>query len=186
ALTVLEADVEIVDARGRADRASRMAEAPQDDPDRTVFLHGLGRDVLALGRRALLGRRKRDPQLVEAQRLALEGAAVVPHAVAGFHPFQSARNDLAFLSGGVLVEDAAGKHCGEGRNARVRMNSGEQPLSRRTNFAVIQENERLNQLADVGRADEAGDRAMPAAAGAKSDTALAGAYRWMLQGGHLV
>src|SRR5205085_2698640 len=83
-------------------------------------------------------------------------------------------------------EDAAGKHCGEGRNARVRMNSGEQPLSRRTNFAVIQENERLNQLADVGRADEAGDRAMPAAAGAKSDTALAGAYRCLLQSGNVV
>ena len=94
-----------------------------------VAKHALGqartRMMMERGFSVFVGQRKRDPQLVEAQRLALEGAAVVPHAVAGSHPFQSARNDLAFLSGGVLIEDPACKHCGEGRNARVRVNSGE-------------------------------------------------------------
>src|SRR5947209_4669872 len=53
-------------------------------------------------------------------------------------------------------------------------------------FAVIEENERLDQFADIRRADEAGNRPMLAAAGAKSDVALAGAYRRLLQSCNVV
>jgi hypothetical protein len=56
----------------------------------------------------------------------------------------------------------------------VRVNA-EQRLGRWHNLGVIEEYEGLDQLTDVGRADEAGDRAMLVTAAAQDD---ASATRW--------
>src|SRR5712664_981649 len=104
----------------------------------------------------------------------------MPHAVAGLHPFQSARRDLAFLSRRVLVGNPTGEHDGERRDTGMRMDA-EKRLACRHDLAVIEEHERLDQLADIGRADEARDRTVPAAAGAKRDTARGGAYGALLR-----
>ena len=49
--------------------------------------------------------------------------------------------------------------------------NAEERLSRERNFAVIEEHERLDHFADVGRADQARDRAVSAAGAAEYDLA---------------
>jgi hypothetical protein len=49
--------------------------------------------------------------------------------------------------------------------------NAEERLSRERNFAVIEENERLDHFADVGWADQARDRAVSAAGAAEYDLA---------------
>src|ERR1700676_1789343 len=87
----------------------------------------------------------------------------MPNAVSAFHPFQSTRRDRALLSGGVLIGEASAKHDGERCDARVRMDA-EERLGPGRDFGMIQEHERLDQLADIGRTDEARDGSVPATA----------------------
>ena len=47
----------------------------------------------------------------------------------------------------------------------------------RRDFGMIQEHEGLDQLADIGGADEARDGPVPATAGREHDSASAGAHR---------
>ncbi len=49
-------------------------------------------------------------------------------------------------------------------------------LGARRDFEVVQEDERLDQLAEIGGADEAGDGAVPVASGAVRDSASAGGH----------
>jgi len=103
--------------------------------------------------------------------------------MAGFHPFQSTRQDLAVLAGGVLIVDPSAQDDGERCNAGVWVNAEEWPASR-LDLAVIQEHERLDQLAYIGRADETRDRTVLAAAGAKSDAAWARGHGLLLRSRH--
>ena len=89
----------------------------------------------------------------------------MPHAVSGFHPFQSARRHRTLLPGRVLIDHPSAKDDRERRDAGMRMDA-EERLGPRRDFGVIQEHERLDQLADIGGADEARDGSVPAAAGA--------------------
>jgi hypothetical protein len=99
----------------------------------------------------------------------------MPHAVSGLHPFQSALRDRACLSGRVLIGEAAAKNDGERCDARVRMDAEERLWPRR-DFEMVQEHERLDQLADIGGAGEAGDGPVPAAIGGERDSASIGAH----------
>jgi len=141
-----------------------VAEAPQDDSDRPVLLDGLRRDVLALRWRVFFGRGKRDPQLEGAQRLAWQRSAVMPDAVTGLHPLQPAGRDLAILSRGVFVGEASSEDRCKGRDPGVGMDA-EEWLARSDHFTVVQEHERLDPFADIGRAHKPRDGAVPAAAG---------------------
>ena len=53
----------------------------------------------------------------------------------------------------------------------------EERLGSRRDFGVVQEYERLDQLADIGGADEARDRPVPATAGRERNSASADADR---------
>jgi hypothetical protein len=81
----------------------------------------------------------------------------------------------AALAGGVFIVDPSAQDDGERCDARVWVDA-EERLASRLDFAVIQKHERLDQLTDVGRADETRDRTVLAAAGAKRDAAWAGAH----------
>ena len=99
----------------------------------------------------------------------------MPYAVTSLHPFEPAFRNFALLSGRVLVGKSALQHDGEGCDARVRVNAEQWPPCE-GDFGMIQEHERLDQFADVGRADEPRDRTVLAAAGAKRDATCAGAH----------
>src|SRR5207302_10490062 len=101
--------------------------------------------------------------------------AVMPHAVSGFHPFESTSGNRTLLSGRVLIGKAPAKHDRERSDTGVRMDA-EERLGPRRDFGVIQENERFDQLADIGGAHEARDGAMPATAGDKRNSASAVVY----------
>ena len=173
ALAALQSDVEVVDALRRPDAASRHSVLTQNHANRTVLLDGIGRDVLTLRWRKLFLFRQRDPQLEDAQWIALKRPAVMPDALARFHPLETALPYLAFLACRVLVGEAALQDCRQRGDARVRMNPGER-LSRERHFGVIEEHERLDHLADARRADQARDRAVPAAGAAEYDSARRG------------
>ncbi len=102
-LSIVQSNVEVVDTFGSADRAASTAELSEDHTDRSLLRHRLRGDVLTFWRRVLQYSGKRNPQLEQAQRLSLEGTAVVPDTVARLHPFQAAGEYLAGLPGRVLV-----------------------------------------------------------------------------------
>src|SRR5258706_3559986 len=105
ALSVLQTDVEVVDACGGTNRAAGLTVAPENHTHGSPFLHRFGSNILTFRRSVLLRRRQCNPQLEGAQRLARRGPAVMPHAVTGFHPLEATRRDRALLSGRVLVSD---------------------------------------------------------------------------------
>jgi hypothetical protein len=96
----------------------------------------------------------------------------MPHAVSGLHPFEPTRRDEALLSRRVLIGEASAKNDRERCDARVRMDA-EERLGPGCDFGVIQKYKRLDQLADIGGADEARDGPLPATAGRERDSACA-------------
>ena len=122
ALPVFQCDVQIVDIRGGANRAGRMAVAAEDHPHGAVRLYLFGSDILALRGTVLLRGGQGQPELEAAQGFTRRGPAVMPHTVSGLHPLDPARRDRALLSGRVLIGQAATKHDRERCDARVRMN----------------------------------------------------------------
>src|SRR5260221_10451674 len=94
----------------------------------------------------------------------------MPHAVSGPHPFEPTRRNGTALAGRVLVDHGSAQHDRERRDSGVGMDS-EERFGPRHDFRVIQEYEGLDQLADIGRADQAIDRAVAAAAGGLHDAA---------------
>src|SRR5947207_531216 len=78
--------------------------------------------------------------------------------------------DLALLAGGVLVGHLAIEDNGGRRDARVRMNAEQRPAAV-AHFAAIEEHERLDRLADPGRTDEPGNRAVLLAERTQRDAA---------------
>src|ERR1700687_5350482 len=174
ALPVFQADVEIVDACGGANRADGGTVASKNHPHRSILLHRVRGYVLTLRGSVLLRWRQRHPQLKGAQRLAGRGPAVMPHAISGLHPFESTRRDRNLLSGRVLIDHASAKDGRERCDAGVRVNAKER-LGPRRDFGVIQEYKGLDELADIGGADEASDGAVLAASGSERNSASAGA-----------
>src|SRR3981189_3246209 len=100
----------------------------------------------------------------------------MPDAVSSLHPFESTGRDRTLLSGRVLIDHASAKHGRERRDARVRVDAKER-LRPRRNFGVIQEYERLDELANIGGADEASDGAVLAASGPQRNTARPRGFR---------
>src|ERR1700704_2661456 len=98
----------------------------------------------------------------------------MPHAVPSLHPFESTGRDRPRLSGRVLIDHAATEDGGQRCDAGVRVNAKER-LRPRRDFGVIQEYERLDELANIGGADEASDGAVLAASGPERNPASAGA-----------
>jgi hypothetical protein len=88
--------------------------------------------------------------------------------------FESAGRHRTALSGRVLIDHASAKDGSERCDAGVRVDAKER-LRPRRNFGVIQEYERLDELADIGGADEASDGAVLAASGPERNSASAGA-----------
>src|SRR5258708_7346323 len=101
----------------------------------------------------------------------------MPHTVSGSHPFESTARDRTRLSGRILIDHASAKHDGERRDAGVRVYAHEGVARTRRDLGVIQEYERLDQLADVRGADETIDGTMPASAGGLHDAAHGGGFR---------
>src|SRR5258706_9609046 len=162
--------MQIIDTLWRTDGADRVSVAAEDHAHRSFLLHVFRRDVLTFRRRVFLRRWQRHPELEQAQRLPWRRPAVMPDTVARLHPFEAARRDRSLLPGRVLVREAAAQHDGERRDAGVRVDA-EQRLRPGRHFGVIEEYERLDQLADVGGAHEARDRSVLAAAGDERDAA---------------
>src|SRR6202171_5965285 len=174
ALPVLQADVEIVDACGGTNRAAGGTVASKNHPHRSILLYRVRGYVLTFRGSVLLRWRQCHPQLEGAQPLAGRGPAVMPHPVSRLHPFESTGRHRTLLSGRVLIDHASAKDGRERRDAGVRVNAKER-LGPRRNFGVIQEYERLDELANIGGADEASDGAVLAASGPERNAASAGA-----------
>src|SRR4051812_37654552 len=163
-LSVLEADMEVVDALWCADRAASAAMGAEQYPHRAFLFDGFGWNVLALRRRVLLGGGQRHPQLEAAHRRTFERTAVMPDAVTCPHPFETAFSHLAALARRVFVGEATLQYDRQGCDAGVRVNS-EQGLSRVPDFRVVQEYKGLDQLADIERTGKTRDRTVPVPAG---------------------
>ena len=106
----------------------------------------------------------------------------MPHAISGFHPFESTRRDRALLPGRVLIGEASAKDDRERCDAGVRMDA-EERLGPRRDLGMIQEYERFDQLADIGGAHQPSDGPVPATAGAERNSASAvvhGGFRRIL------
>jgi len=104
----------------------------------------------------------------------------MPNAVAGLHPFQAARGDLALLSGRVFVGNRSTEHDGQRGDPRVRVNA-EAWLMGWLDLTVIQEHEGFDQFADTGRTDEAPDGPVLPTAGANCDAARGSADSILLE-----
>ncbi|MNY00851.1 hypothetical protein D3C86_1333610 [compost metagenome] len=144
--------------------------ATQHDAGGTRLRHGLGGQVLALRHAVLQAARQRDPHLVALEALEPARARVVPHAVAGPHPFDAAHGQGARRTGRILVAQIAREQHGDRRNARMRMHR-EQRVAGRLEIEVVEKDERLDQLADVRGTDDARDRSVRTAPGAGHDAA---------------
>ncbi len=96
----------------------------------------------------------------------------MPHATGGLHPFEAARHDLAGLVGRVFVDHSTADRERQSRNPGVGMNPEEAVARRR--HAIVQKDERLDQLADVRRAHQAIHRALALALHVSHDAARGG------------
>src|SRR4030081_3851303 len=93
---------------------------------------------------------------------------VMPHASTGPHPFEPASRKDAALTGGVFVTNAAIEEKRECRDAGMGMDAEPFPLFR-LEVEMIQKHKWLDQLPNVGRADQPRDRSMTGAACAMHD-----------------
>jgi hypothetical protein len=92
----------------------------------------------------------------------------MPHAAAGLHPLDAACGQDACRAVGVFVGDAAFGKVGKGGNAGMRMQS-EAFAGDSLVVEEIKEDERLQELSEVGRAHQTGDRSFAVTAGAPGD-----------------
>src|SRR5207302_1937713 len=162
-LAIFKSHVKIVDVCRCANNAAGLTTASKNHAHGSVFLHCIRSDVLTFRGSVLLRRRQCHPQLEDAQGLARRGPTVMPYAVSGLHPLESTGRDRALLSGRVLIDHASAKYHSERYDAGVWVDA-EERLGSRRDFGMIQEYERLDQLADIGGADEASDGPVPAPA----------------------
>src|SRR6267143_5444409 len=88
----------------------------------------------------------------------------MPYTAARTHPFDAARLDDAFRARGLFIGDPPLEKDRERRDAGMRMKADRRHVLR-VDVEIIQEHERLDQLADIGRTDEPRDRPMRMPAG---------------------
>src|SRR6266446_6757837 len=100
-------------------------------------------------------------------------ASGMPYAAACAHPFDAPRLDDAFRAGGLLIGDLPLENERKRRDAGMRMKA-DRRHALRVDVEIIQEHERLDELAHVGRAGEPRDRPMRISARAEGDAASAG------------
>src|SRR6185312_17354218 len=113
-------------------------------------------------------RGKRHPELEAAGAAWSAFTAAVPHAAPGAHPLDAARRQQAARPVGVLEADAAFGDVGQRRDTRMRM----QPEALRRPSAIVEqveEDERLQHLTQVARADQPSDPALGVAGCAMDD-----------------
>src|SRR2546427_1396445 len=106
----------------------------------------------------------------------------MPYAAACTHPFDAARLDDAFRARGLFIGDPPLEKDRERRDAGMRMKA-DRRHALRVDVEIIQEHERLDQLADIGRTDEPRDRPMRMPARTVGDAPGAG-LRSCLRGSH--
>ena len=139
----------------------------------TLTIDGARVDIEALGGRELERRRQRDPELIAADRRAVDGGAAVPDAAAGAHPLDAPLLQNPRLAGRVRVADPAAEQRRVRRDAGVRMRrdpTGGPPVA----LEIVEEHEGLEDLAEVARADQPGDEALPVTGRAVDDAACGG------------
>src|SRR5438309_8555041 len=83
----------------------------------------------------------------------------MPYAAACTHPFDAARLDDAFRSRGLFIGDPPLEKERKRGDAGMRMKPDRRRVLR-IDVEIIQKHERLDELADVGRADEPRDGPM--------------------------
>src|SRR2546428_6410054 len=83
----------------------------------------------------------------------------MPYAAACTHPFDAARLDDAFRARGLFIGDPPLEKDRERRDAGMRMKADSRRAPR-VNVEIVEEHERLDQLADIGRTDQPRDRPM--------------------------
>src|SRR6267154_1734453 len=94
----------------------------------------------------------------------------MPHAATGAHPFNAACCENSVGAGGFLIFQRAFMKNGERGNSRMRM-PAEPWRARGRDVKEIQEHERLDELAEIRRADQSRDGSVPSAAGPKHNIA---------------
>src|SRR2546428_724160 len=107
----------------------------------------------------------------------------MPYAAACTHPFDAARLDDAFRSRGLFIGDPPLEKERQRRDAGMRMKADRRHVLR-IDVEIIQKHKRLDEPADVGRADEPGDRSMRMAARTVGDAASkcfgSGLGKWLV------
>src|SRR5580704_10416415 len=168
ALAGREADGKVIDLRWRFDRAACSVVGPEQDtcrPGHSYFVRPL---IEADGWSELEMRRQSHPELEAAGGTGLARATAVPHAVTGPHPLDTTRCQQTARAVGVLIAGAALGHIGQGGDTGMRVQSEAAELSPAV-VEQVDEDERLQQFAEVARAGQARDRAMGLAGGAMDD-----------------
>src|ERR1700704_2357676 len=87
----------------------------------------------------------------------------MPHAARGAHPFDAARLDDAFRARGLFIGDLSLENERKRCDAGMRMKTDRRHVLR-IDVEVIQKHEWLDELAQIGRADEPRDGSMRMAA----------------------
>src|ERR1700674_2198288 len=95
----------------------------------------------------------------------------MPNAVARPHPLDPISGKNSFYAGGFFILDRAFMNNGERCDSRMRM-PAEGRCRCRGNVKKIQEHERLDELADIRRANQARDRSVPLSPGPNYNGAL--------------
>src|SRR5258707_15540776 len=98
----------------------------------------------------------------------------MPNEAACAQPFDAACGKNSFYAGGLLILDRAFMKNRERGDSRMRMPAEVGCVARR-NVKKIQEHERLDELDDIRRAHQPGDRSVPFPPGAKHNGALTAA-----------
>src|SRR5437773_4939242 len=183
-LALLQRDIQIVHRRRRGHLARGFTEATKDDSRRTLRLEMLAPEIACFGCDVLHLRRQSDPELIALDARGPHRASGVPYAAPCTHPFDASRLDDAFRSGGVLVGDLPFENERKRCDAGMRMpTDGRHAL--RVDLEIIQEHERLDRLAHVGRTDEPRDGAVRTATRAVDDAAGA-RFRSLFDGSRCV
>src|SRR5713226_1543273 len=88
----------------------------------------------------------------------------MPYAARGAHPFNAARLDDAFRARGLFIGDPPFENERKRRDAGMRMKADRRHVLR-IDVEVVEKDERLDQLAYVGRIDQPRDWPMRMPAG---------------------
>src|SRR5713101_2832488 len=172
-LALRERNIQIVHRRRCWHLARGFTEAAKDDARGTVRLEMLAPEIACFGCDVLHLRRQGDPELKALGARASPNTSGMPNATACAHPFNPAGIDDAFGSGSLFMGDLSLEDHGHRRDPGVRMKADRRHVLR-VDLEIIQEHERLDQLAHVGRADEPGDGPVRISARAVDDAASAG------------